>query len=94
MVLSYCRALSQPCALFLECMTSSQSAWQREPELYPQLPGLQTWPFPNAWGALKYFLLLISALPLSAHQQLCNLHLILLCVLAFQVFVGRRQGYW
>lgn len=68
-------------------MTSSQPAWQREPEFSPRLPRLQMWPFPNAWGALKYLFLLISAPLLSAHQQLCNLHLILLCVLAFQVFV-------
>lgn len=68
-------------------MTHSQPAWQREPEFSPQLPRLQMWPFPNAWGALKHLLLLISAPLLSAHQQLSNLHLILLCVLAFQVFV-------
>lgn len=49
-----------------------------------QLPaGLQTRPFPIAQGALNHFLLLISALPLTAHQQLCNLPFILLSVWAF-----------
>lgn len=70
----------------------SRPAWQREPELLHQLPGLQTWSFPNTQGALKYFLLLISALPLSTHQQLCNLHFILLYVLGPSGICGRKVG--
>lgn len=67
----------------------------REPELLQQLlPGLHTWPFPNAQGALNHFLLLISALPLTAHQHLWNLHFILLYVLALWIFVGGRWGDW
>lgn len=71
------------------------SVWQRQPELIlHQLTGLQTWPFPNAQGALNHFLLLISALPLETHQQLCNLCFILRYVLALQVFVGGGRGDW
>lgn len=71
------------------------SAWQRQPErILHQLTGLQTWPFPNAQGALNYFLLIISALPLETHQQLCNLHFILLYVLALQISVGGGWGDW
>lgn len=71
------------------------SVWYRQPELIlHQLTGLQTWPFPNAQGALSHFLLLISALPLETHQQLCNVGFILRYVLALQVFVGGGWGDW
>lgn len=43
---------------------------------------------------LNYFLLIISALPLETHQQLCNLHFILLYVLALQISVGEWWGDW
>lgn len=70
---------SHSCMPHLLCWGSVvQPACQRKPELLYQQPGLQTWPFPNTQGVLTYFLFLISALPHSTHQQLCNLNFILL----------------
>lgn len=83
---------SQPYSPLLEGR-ANLSAWKRQPELIlHELTGLPTWPFPNAQGVLNHFLLLISALPLETHQQLCNLHFICSVFWPFRYICGRRMG--